>query len=117
MLPLETEHPGDWLLTIRSADGAVLAGIPYHAAGNDAAQGLAAALPSAEVRASTDRESYEAGESIGVSILSPFEGFGLLTLEADGVVASKWIKVKAGQNAAGFPVPEGFAGKGYLLYS
>lgn len=117
MLPLETEHPGDWLLTIRSADGAVLAGIPYHAAGNDAAQGLAAALPSAEVRASTDRESYEVGESIGVSILSPFEGFGLLTLEADGVVASKWIKVKAGQNAAGFPVPEGFAGKGYLRLS
>ena len=114
MLPLETEQPGDWLLTVRAADGAVLASIPYHAAGNDAKTGLSAVLPSAEVRASTDRTNYEAGDKISVSILSPFEGFGLLTLEADNVGRSQWIKVKAGQNAADFTVPEDFAGKGFL---
>lgn len=117
MLPLETEHPGDWLLTVRDTSGTVLAAIPYHAAGNEPRAGLSAALPSAEVRASTDRSAYEAGEKIAVSILSPFEGFGLLTLEADGVERAHWIKVRTGQNAADFEVPENFAGKGYLRLS
>lgn len=116
-LPLETALPGDWLVTIRDDAGKTLLELPYHLSGNELKQGLSPTLPAAEVRASADKASYEAGETARVSILSPFEGFGLLTLESRGVDALQWITVKPGQNEASIAIPEGVSGRAYLHLS
>ncbi len=116
-LPLETALPGDWLVTIRDSAGKTLLELPYHLSGNELKQGLSPSLPAAEVRASADKAAYEAGEAARVSILSPFEGFGLLTLESRGVDASVWIAVKPGENEASIVIPDGVSGRAYLHLS
>ena len=49
--------------------------------------------------------------------MSPFEGLALVTLEADRVLVSKWVKVSAGTNAAQMEVPEGYSGRAFLSAS
>ena len=40
-----------------------------------------------------------------------------MTLEADRVLVSKWVKVSAGTNAAQMEVPEGYSGRAFLSAS
>lgn len=122
-LPLMTDAPGDWLVTVADADGAVLAAAPYRTIDTrGAAQGRRAptldpTLPAAQVRLSLSQSRVEAGEPLTASILSPFKGFGLLTLEADDIVSSQWLRVQPGDNAVTVDVPKNAAGKYYARLS
>ena len=66
-------------------------------------------LPAATAKLVSDKSTYEAGEFARLDIVSPFEGLALVTLEADRVLVSKWVKVSAGTNAAQMEVPEGYS--------
>lgn len=122
-LPLMTDEAGDWLVTVADADGTVLAAAPYRTIDTrGAAQGRRAptldpTLPSAQVRLSLSGSRVESGEPLTASILSPFKGFGLLTLEADDIVSSQWLRVEPGDNAVTVDVPKGAAGKYYAHLS
>lgn len=118
-LELKTDAPGDWLVTIADESGAVLAAVPYRTIGSagKAMPSLDPTLPAAQVRLTLSRASVDSGEPLAASILSPFKGFGLLTLESDDVVSSRWIRVDAGANETSIDVPEHAAGKFYAHLS
>ncbi|MDO5531786.1 MG2 domain-containing protein [Sutterella sp.] len=116
-LDLDTAAPGDMLVRITRADGTLLATLPYSCAGATLEKLAAGDIPSAEIRAKLEKTQLEAGDTARASVLSPFTGFGLLTLEANNVIASKWVKVAAGENLFEMPVPEGYAGRAWLRVS
>ena len=95
----------------------MLARLPYHVAGEDLRPALSGDLPAATAKLVSDKSTYEAGEFARLDIVSPFEGLALVTLEADRVLVSKWVKVSAGTNAAQMEVPEGYSGRAFLSAS
>lgn len=114
---LNTSAPGDFSLVVKDEQGRVLARLPYHVAGEDLRPALSGDLPAATAKLVSDKSTYEAGEFARLDIVSPFEGLALVTLEADRVLVSKWVKVSAGTNAAQMEVPEGYSGRAFLSAS
>lgn len=115
-MTLPTGAPGDYLLTVRLADGTLLAKLPYSIAGNElrtADEGL----PAAHMRLKADKSQYEAGQTAELDILSPFNGFALVTLESDRLYAVKRLAVKPGHNRLSFTIPEGVLGRAWLSAS
>ena len=114
---LETSTPGDFTLVVKDGEGRILARLPYRVAGEDLRPALAGELPSATAKLITNKSTYEAGESMLVDIVSPFEGLALITLEADRVLAEHWVKVKPGTNRAQIRVPEDYSGRAFASAS
>ncbi len=112
---LETGTPGEYSLRIRDASGRVLSEIPYFVAGNAVRPDRA--IPTAYMKLKLDKSRYEPGETVTVSVLSPFDGTALLSLESDGVLKHQWSEVKAGQNEVHFKVPENADGQYWLTTS
>lgn len=114
---LDTSMPGDFSLIVRDLEGRVLARLPYHVAGEDLRPALSGDLPAASVKLVSNKSTYEFGESAHFDIVFPFEGLALVTLEADRVLASKWVPVKAGTNSAELAVPDGYSGRAWVSAS
>ena len=120
-IPLATGNAGDFLLTLKGADGAVLASIPYTVAGtslkNPDETGEDAQLAKGDLRIKLDRKSYKPGDTISLRISAPFDGTGLVTIERDAVAAHAWFKAKAGESVQTIAIPKDFEGKGYVCVS
>lgn len=116
-LDVDTAVPGGFTAVIRSASGDVLARLPYFVAGDDLRQGLADSLPAAKMHLKVQKSAYTSGETAEVDILSPFDGFALLTFESDRIAGHQWTAVKRGHNRAAVPVPEGLTGRAWLSAS
>lgn len=112
---LKTDNPGEYTLQVKSATGDVLATIPYFVQGTSIKPHQS--LPTAHMKLALGKTAYNAGETMTLNVLSPFDGTALLTLEANGVIASQWAQVKVGQNALTFPVPESADGKCWVTAS
>ncbi|MGN1149545.1 MAG: alpha-2-macroglobulin family protein [Sutterella sp.] len=117
VVPFDTSLAGDMTAVIRDADGSVLARIPYRVTGDDLRIGLSGSLPAAAARLNAEKADYSAGESAALEILSPFSGFALLTLEADRVLESRWVPVRAGRNHAVLPIGTAHSGRAWLSAS
>ncbi len=123
-ISLETGAPGDWRVVVRrpgaeSALEAPLLSVPYSTVGGTLAEvgriaSEAGELPAAQLRGTLEKKELAPGETARASLLSPMDGFALVTFESAGVLSSKWISVKAGENLIEAPVPEGFAGRAWL---
>lgn len=112
---LPTEEPGDYALRVKDASGRVLSDITFFVMGN--APHPRQGLPTAHMKMALEKHSYEAGDTVKLSVLSPFDGTALLSLEANGVLAHQWAKVKAGQNELSFTLPPEADGKYWLTTS
>lgn len=112
---LPTAEPGDYALRIKEASGRVLSEIGFFVAGNAVHPG--SGLPTAHMKMALQKHDYEAGDTVKVNVLSPFDGTALLSLEADGVLAHQWVAVKAGQNELTFSLPQEADGKYWLTAS
>ncbi|MDY4162794.1 MAG: MG2 domain-containing protein [Sutterella sp.] len=117
VVPFDTSVPGDMTAVVRDADGSVLARIPYRVTGEDLRIGLSGSLPAAAAKLSSEKNAYSAGESAHLEILSPFSGFALLTLEADRVLESRWVPVRAGRNQTSLPIGTAHSGRAWLSAS
>lgn len=87
--PLPTTAAGDFLLTLRQADGALLAVIPYTVAGNSLAQPSALSaesLAKGDLRIKLENSSTPPGETIKMRLSTPFAGAGLITIERENVL-------------------------------
>ena len=88
-LPLPTTDAGDFLLTVRQPDGAVLAIIPYTVAGNRLAQPSALSAESlarGDLRLKLEKQQYAPGETIKMRLSTPYAGAGLITIERENVL-------------------------------
>lgn len=111
---INADSPGSWLLLARAPAGQVLARIPFNIVGNSLAPEHEPLAPG-KMRLETDARNYQPGEEIKLSFALPYEAWGLVTIERDGVHAWKWIKGHAGENLASISIPDNFEGQGHVV--
>ncbi len=116
-IPLPTEKPGDYLVTLALADGRTLLSVPYTVAGNavELADGTSTkALKGGDLRLALNRTSFEPGETITVRMNAPYAGTGLITIERENVVESAWFRASAGESEQRIRIPKSFEGQGWV---
>ena len=111
-LPLATQTPGNFAYAIRDANGLELVRVEYSVAGNG---NVSRSLDrNAELQLALNRKDYNPGDEIEISIRAPYAGAGLITIERDHVVASKWFKTIDTASTQKIVLPKEFEGNGYV---
>ncbi len=111
-LKLETATPGDYTLIFRNAQKLDVLKVNYTIVGES---NLAKALDrNAELQLSLNKADFKNGEDIQMQIKAPYTGSGLITIERDGVYASKWFKASSTTTVESIKVPDGIDGNAYV---
>ncbi|HSP44292.1 MAG TPA: MG2 domain-containing protein [Luteolibacter sp.] len=109
-LPMET--PGSFRYEYRNASGQALCSIPFHVSGKgDATKNLER---SGELEIRFTDKKWLPGEELEFSLTTPFTGAGLITIERDSVLVSKWFKVDSKTSVQTIKLPENIEGGVYL---
>lgn len=117
---MPTSEAGDFLVTVRQANGNILALIPYSVAGSRLADpsGLSTgSLAKGNLRLKLEKEHYKAGETIKMSLSTPYAGTGLITIERENVLAHAWFTAQAGESVQEIQIPGQFEGRGFVNVS
>ncbi|MBR4741569.1 MAG: alpha-2-macroglobulin family protein, partial [Desulfovibrio sp.] len=115
---IPTKEAGDFLLSVKMADGTTLAQIPFSVAGMRLAKmGEEPVLANSSLRMSLDRNEYNSGDTIHFRIQAPFDGTGLVTIERESVVEHAWFTAKCGESVHKIDIPKDFVGRGYVNVS
>lgn len=109
---LDSTEPGSFVARVRNIQGQVLAQFDYQVSGN---ANLTRSLErNAELKVTLDKPEYKSGESIGINIIAPYTGTGLITIERDNVYASKWFTTETTSSVQQISLPEGIEGNAYI---
>jgi uncharacterized protein YfaS (alpha-2-macroglobulin family) len=109
---LPTATPGQFYLVFKTVQGEELNRVEFGVAGEgNVTRDIER---NAELNLKLDKPEYEPGEDIEVQIVAPYAGAGLITLEQDGVIASRWIKTTTTASTHRITLPLGTLGNGYL---
>lgn len=109
---LNTTTPGSYFLSVRDSIGKLLNRIDYTVAGE---ANLTRSLErNAELKLTLSKPEYRAGEEIEFSIIAPYAGAGLITIERERVVAQKWFKSDTTASVQRITLPTDFEGNGYV---
>jgi uncharacterized protein YfaS (alpha-2-macroglobulin family) len=111
-IALPTQEPGDFVLVLRDASGAVLNQLSYSVAGEANLSGSLERNAELEVR--LDKPSYIGGDTVSVSIRAPYTGAGLITVERDRVLQYQWFKTSTTSTVQKIQLPKDFEGNGYV---
>ena len=111
-LSLPTEEPGSFYAAFKNAQGEELNRVYYSVAGTgNVTRNIER---NAELQLTLNKSEYRPGEEIEVQIIAPYQGAGLITVEQDGVIASKWIKTNTTASTARIALPQGIKGNAYV---
>jgi uncharacterized protein YfaS (alpha-2-macroglobulin family) len=109
---LPTQQPGNYILELRDDQKRRLSKLEFCVAGRGA---VSRSLErNAELQVKLDRKQYSSGDEIAVSIVAPYAGSGLITIERDRVYAYQWFQANAVSSIQHIRVPENFEGSGYV---
>lgn len=110
---LATGQPGNFALRIlRASDRKEVNRVEYSVAG---AGNVSRSLErNAELQLSLDKQVYQPGDTIHVSIHAPYVGSGLITIERDKVYAHAWFHTNTTSSVQSITIPKGFEGNGYV---
>jgi uncharacterized protein YfaS (alpha-2-macroglobulin family) len=112
---LPDSNPGTYRADLRNADGDRVSVVWYTVVGDgDTARPLDR---SAELKIKLDRNSYNGGDDIAVSIVAPYTGSGLITIERDRVYSAQWFSTDQKSTVQHLRMPEGLDGTGYVNVS
>lgn len=117
LVTLPSGAAGDFIFTAETQKGVKLGEIPFTVADATLEKAALGGKTPSILRVHLDEKEIPAGGTVSASVASPFEGFGLLTLESDKLHAAEWVKVKAGENRLELPVPAGVEGRAYWRLS
>ena len=109
---LPTDEPGDYILDVRTNENRRLSKVRFTVVGHGTRERTLE--HNAELQVKLDRPTYNTGAEIAVSIVAPYAGSGLITIERDRVYAQAWFKTDATSSVQRIRVPEGFEGSGYV---
>src|SRR5207244_3497364 len=87
---LPTKDPGDYVLELRDDQNRTLSKLHFSVVGQGAA--ARSLEKNAELQIKLDRKEYNAGDDIAVSIVAPYAGSGLITIEREKVYAYAWFQ-------------------------
>lgn len=111
-LPLPTDAPGSYALSLKNAAGEELNRVQFTVAGN---ANISRSLErNAELQLTLDKHDYAPGEEIEISLRAPYAGSGLITIERDRVYAQQWFKAASSGSVQHIRVPADFTGNGYV---
>ena len=109
-LPLQT--PGRFRYEFRNAAGQTLCTIPFFVTGKgDAAKNLER---SGELEIKFADKKWLPGEELEFSLTTPFTGAGLITVEKDRVLISKWFQTDSKSSVQSIRLPDNIEGGVYL---
>ncbi|MES2684437.1 MAG: alpha-2-macroglobulin [Pseudomonadota bacterium] len=111
-LKLDAGTPGSFFYLVVDAPGQVFARIPYTVAG---AANLTRSLEkNAELQLTLSKKDYAPGEEIELSLLAPYAGAGLITIEREKVLSWQWFTSATTASVQKIRVPEGLEGSAYV---
>jgi uncharacterized protein YfaS (alpha-2-macroglobulin family) len=109
---LRTDVPGNYVIEVRDAQGGTVSKLSFSVVGRGA---VSRSLErDAELEVKLARSEYNTGEEIEISVVAPYTGSGLITIERDTVYAHAWFKADSTSTVQRIRVPEGFEGTGYV---
>lgn len=109
---LETRTPGNFILRLKNAEGEVLNEVEYSVAG---AGNVTRSLErNAELQLKLNKDEYRPGEEIEISVLAPYTGSGLITIERDRVYHAVWFHADTTSSVQRIRIPEGLEGNAYV---
>lgn len=111
-LTLPASAPGEFYVAFKNPQGEELNRVDFSVAGDgNVTRGIER---NAELQLTLGKTEYTAGETVEVQIVAPYHGAGLLTLEQDGVIASRWFKTTTTASTQRITLPTGTLGNAYL---
>ncbi|QIQ21513.1 alpha-2-macroglobulin family protein [Zophobihabitans entericus] len=110
--PLDTSQPGNYILQLKDENGKVVYQTYYSIAGS--ANVTRSLDRNTELMLKIDRQEYQPGDEIEVSITSPYIGSGLITIERDQVYSWTWFTTTTTSSVQKITIPEGVEGNAYV---
>lgn len=109
---LDAATPGSFFYLVTDTAGQVFARIPYTVAG---AANLTRSLEkNAELQIALSKKDYAPGEEIELSLVAPYAGAGLITIEREKVLSWQWFTSATTASVQKIRVPEGLEGSAYV---
>ncbi|HST30423.1 MAG TPA: alpha-2-macroglobulin [Chthoniobacterales bacterium] len=112
---LPTNDPGDYLIELRDDKNRVVSKLRFSVVGQG--QVSRSLEKNAELQIKLDKKQYNPGEDIAVSIIAPYGGSGLITIEREKVYAYAWFQTNTPSSIQHIRLPETFEGSGYINVS
>ncbi|MDQ2824598.1 MAG: alpha-2-macroglobulin family protein, partial [Verrucomicrobiota bacterium] len=109
---LPTSEPGTYVFELRDDQDRRLTKLQFCVVGRGTAS--RSLEKNAELQVKLDRETYNSGDDISISITAPYAGNGLITIERDKVYAQQWFQASSASSVQHIRVPENFEGSGYI---
>lgn len=111
-LKLEASEPGSYFYLLVDAEGQSYANIPYRVAGaGDVSRSLE---KNAELQMVLSKKDYAPGEEIELSLVAPYVGSGLITIEREKVLSWQWFKTETTASVQRIRVPADLIGSAYV---
>ncbi len=116
---IPTDKVGEYMLTLYATDDTnktlPLSRVPFNIVGNELRVDPQTIPSTLQIALPT--ENYNSGDNLKASLSLPYDGFGLITLEADKVLSHTWFKGKAGQSVQSIEIPSNYEGRAYISVS
>ena len=111
--PLPTDLPGNYSLELfEKDDGPRVSKVTFSVVGNGA---ISRSLDkNAELQIKLANTSFTPGEDVEISVVAPYTGSGLITIERDKVYAHAWFKTDRTSSTQRIRIPADFEGTGYI---
>ncbi len=109
---LPTTEPGTYVLELRDDQNRRVSKLGFCVVGRGL--GSRSLEKNAELEIKLERDQYNSGDDISISITAPFTGAGLITIERDKVYTYRWFETKTATSVQHIRVPEDFEGSGYI---
>ena len=114
-MDIDTSKVGQFFLEVVNANDEVVCRISYNIIGKGNEQ--RSLDRDAELTIKLSQSEALAGSKVDVSIVAPYAGAGLITLEREKVLYSQWFKADTTASVQTIPIPEGLEGTVYCNVS
>ena len=109
---LPTKDPGDYVLELRDDQNRTLTKFHFFVVGKG--QTARSLEKNAELQIKLDRKEFNPGDDIAISIIAPYAGSGLITIEREKVYAYAWFQTNTASSIQHIRLPADFEGSGYV---
>src|SRR5207244_10381551 len=90
---LSTDEPGNYIFELRDDQDRRLTKLQFCVVGRGAVS--RSLEKNAELQVKLDRAQYNSGDEIAISIIAPYAGNGLITIERDRVYEQLWFRARS----------------------
>ena len=111
-IEIPTHEVGEFVLEMRDNHDRVITSRPFTVRGKSSDKRLV--NKEAELTITTDKEDYRNGDLLTLTLNTPYEGSGLITLESDSVHHHQWFEATTGVHQETIKIPSDINGKLYV---